>query len=81
MKTLPLHMFKSTDLIHSLTIIQFGIFQKIRPKEFLNQSWMKSDRRNKAPNIFNSIQRSNQIGMWVATEILSVKDVCFPFQH
>jgi hypothetical protein len=68
-------MFKSTDLVNSLTVIHFGIFQKIRPKEFLNQSWMKSDRRTKAPNIFHSIQRSNQVGMWVATEILSVKDV------
>lgn len=75
LKILPLHMFKSTDLVNSLTIIQFSIFKNIRPKEFLNQSWMKSDRRTKAPNIFKSIQRSNQVGMWVATEILSVKDL------
>ncbi|KAL0491159.1 hypothetical protein AKO1_010017 [Acrasis kona] len=75
LKNLPMNAFKSTDLVASLTIIAFNIFKRIRPSELLNQAWMKDDKRTYAPNIVASIQRSNDVAQWVATEILLQKDI------
>lgn len=68
-------MFRSGDLANTLALIDFGTFEKIRPKEFLNQNWTKSERKQKAPNIYSMIQRSNLVGKWVASEIIFQKEI------
>ncbi|KAL9642462.1 hypothetical protein ABK040_011030 [Willaertia magna] len=75
LKTAPLWQLGRRNLCTQLSLINFHLFEKIRPKEFLNQNWMKESRMKKAPNIYAMINRSNEVGMWVATEILMAEDL------
>ena len=75
LKTMPLWQLGNKRLCEQLTLISFRLFEKLRPKEFLNQNWMKETRMKKAPNIYDMITRSNEVGMWVASEILNYEDV------
>ncbi|EFC46408.1 rasGEF domain-containing protein [Naegleria gruberi] len=75
LKNIPLVHLGNNRLCLQLTLISYRLFEKLRPKEFLNQNWMKETRSKKAPNIYAMINRSNEIGMWVATDILSYEDV------
>jgi hypothetical protein len=57
------------------TILEFDLFVKIMPYEFLNQAWTKADADERAPNIINVTKRFNEIAFWVAKSILEVKTV------
>lgn len=58
------------ELARQLTIIETELFGKIKPKECLNQNWNNKNRQTKAPSIYRMIERTNQVGNWVASEIL-----------
>nr|CAG4710913.1 unnamed protein product [Naegleria fowleri] len=74
LKSTPLWQLEKRMICLQLTLISFRLFEKLRPKEFLNLNWMKENRRKKAPNIYTMINLSNEIGMWVATEILNYEE-------
>ncbi|KAG2370630.1 hypothetical protein C9374_014732 [Naegleria lovaniensis] len=75
LKSTPLWQLDKRTIALQLTLVTFRLFEKLRPKEFLNLNWMKETRRKKAPNIYAMINLSNEIGMWVATEILNHEEV------
>jgi len=52
------------------TLVEWEIWQAIRPWEFLNQAWTKKDKERRAPNIIKMIKHFNFMGSWVATEIV-----------
>ncbi len=62
------------EIARQLTIIEFEIFEKIQPKELLNQSWNKENRRQRAPNIGKMIARTNQVVMWATREVLQFEN-------
>lgn len=70
-KTIYILQFRSIDLANQLTLISFGQFEYIRPKEFFQNGWTKDDREKVSPNIVSMIKRANIISKWVAYEILS----------
>jgi son of sevenless-like protein len=57
----------SGELARQITLIEYQMFHCIQPKECLNQSWNKSYREEKAPNIFAMINWFNNVSRWVAT--------------
>eukprot|EP01137_Pigoraptor_chileana_P018610 Opistho-2@78357 len=57
------------EIARQLTLIEFGLFASIQPKECLDLAWTKSN-RELAPGILGMIERSNKVSNWVATEVL-----------
>jgi polysaccharide deacetylase 2 family uncharacterized protein YibQ len=51
------------------------LFQKIEPKECLNQAWSKDNREEKAKNIFNIINWFNKFSNWVGSEIVKTSNL------
>ncbi|KAL6041549.1 Son of sevenless 1 [Balamuthia mandrillaris] len=62
------------EIARQLTLIEFDLYQSIKPWECLNQAWTKADRLEKAPNIISMIERFNQVSNWVVTELVSETD-------
>lgn len=63
------------ELARQLTILESGHFQRIRPIECLNKAWQREDGAKVAPNLRFVILTANRMAGWVASEILSQKDV------
>eukprot|EP01117_Protostelium_nocturnum_P009844 TRINITY_DN3510_c0_g1_i1.p1 TRINITY_DN3510_c0_g1~~TRINITY_DN3510_c0_g1_i1.p1 ORF type:complete len:948 (+),score=371.20 TRINITY_DN3510_c0_g1_i1:310-3153(+) len=69
----------SRDIAEQLTIIDFELFKKITPQEFLGQPWSKKARHHRAPNLMRVIGRFNNVSQalvgWtiVHEEIVSVR--------
>jgi len=53
-----------------MTLIDFEIYQKIRPWEFMNSAWTKKNKETDAPNIIKFIYRFNEVSLWVQHVIL-----------
>ncbi|XP_068694314.1 ras-specific guanine nucleotide-releasing factor 2-like isoform X2 [Montipora foliosa] len=60
----------ATQIAEQLTFLEHLIFSKIPAHEFLNLSWMKSDKSVRAPNILRVTKRFNETSSLVASEIL-----------
>ncbi|XP_077868755.1 ras-specific guanine nucleotide-releasing factor 1-like [Saccoglossus kowalevskii] len=58
------------DLAEQLTYIDHKLFTAIPYEEFLNQSWMKSDKAVRAPYIMAVTKRFNEVSKLVASEII-----------
>lgn len=65
----------SLDVAKQMTMLEFELFQKIQPKECMNQSWSKSNKEERAPNICSMINRFNLITKWCGTEIVKTTDL------
>src|ERR1700758_4496430 len=61
----------SEEIAKQLTIIEFEIFQSIKPAEFLNQNWNRKNSKELSPNILRISESFNKTVAWVATSILS----------
>eukprot|EP01120_Amphizonella_sp_Union-15-10_P012325 TRINITY_DN5451_c0_g1_i1.p1 TRINITY_DN5451_c0_g1~~TRINITY_DN5451_c0_g1_i1.p1 ORF type:complete len:588 (-),score=114.16 TRINITY_DN5451_c0_g1_i1:46-1776(-) len=62
------------EVARQMTLIEFDLFTKIQPWEFLGQAWTKADKDDKAPNVVAMISRFNVVSKWIATEICSVEN-------
>jgi len=74
-KKSPLQLFMCFDdaeIARQLTLIEFNMFAEIRPKELMNQSWLKPKLKHRSPNVLRMIDRSNSVSMWMAHAILSL---------
>lgn len=68
----------ATEFARQLTIIESGLYAKIKPTECLNKTWQKkvaADEREPAANVKALILHSNQLTNWVAEMILNQPDV------
>ena len=63
------------ELARQICIIDFKLFSKIKPSEFLNQAWSKPKYKHRAVNILRMINRFNTVSMWVASSILKVVNI------
>eukprot|EP01128_Nolandella_sp_AFSM9_P001128 TRINITY_DN1123_c2_g5_i1.p1 TRINITY_DN1123_c2_g5~~TRINITY_DN1123_c2_g5_i1.p1 ORF type:complete len:664 (-),score=149.08 TRINITY_DN1123_c2_g5_i1:283-2274(-) len=59
------------ELARQLTLIEFHLFHRIRPSEFLNQSWSKPKLKHRSPNLLAMIEHFNNLSTWVSSMILS----------
>ncbi|KAG2386781.1 hypothetical protein C9374_002525 [Naegleria lovaniensis] len=62
---------KASEIAKHLTMIEMEIFNRIQPKECLNQSWSKENQRKMAPNIYAQIQKTNHMVTFVSLHILN----------
>jgi son of sevenless len=71
------------EISRQISLIEFEMFEKIEPKECLNQSWNKGisyifinqeNRKTKAPNISSLITWFNNLSKWVGTTIVKLTD-------
>jgi len=53
-----------------MTVLEFGLFQKINLSEFYNQGWSKNNKETAAPNVLAVIRKTNEFSLWTATIIL-----------
>jgi hypothetical protein len=72
-RALGLLDFHPTEFARQLTILEFQLYSKIKPWEFLGQAWAKSGAVEKAPHVLDMIQWTNRITSFVATEVLKAK--------
>jgi hypothetical protein len=53
--------------------VDFKLFAKVLPHEFLHCAWMKKTKEQDSPNLLVYINRFNQVSRWTAMEILTQK--------
>ncbi|GAM17522.1 hypothetical protein SAMD00019534_006970 [Acytostelium subglobosum LB1] len=68
-------LLNDSEIARQLTIIEAGIFGRINPREFQEQSWSKEHLKPLSPNIMDLINRANKFSFWVASQILWQEDV------
>jgi len=61
------------ELARQLTLREFAIFKAIRIEEFFDFNLNSETKKIKSPNIYSLIRQFNQVGNWVALEILQTK--------
>jgi len=57
-------------IAQQLTLIDFGIYSRIKATELLNQSWNKAKLKHRSPNVVALITRSTRLSFWLATTVL-----------
>ena len=65
--------FHPQEFARQLTILEFELYCKIKPWEFLGLAWAKPNANQRAPHILDTIQWTNRITSFVASEILRAK--------
>ncbi|KNC73671.1 hypothetical protein SARC_13770, partial [Sphaeroforma arctica JP610] len=58
------------EVARQLTMVEWDIFRKIKPKETMSLSWNIKEKQHLSRNILNMINRANEMAIWVATLIL-----------
>jgi len=59
------------EMARQLTLMDYELFQRIRPSEFNNLSWTRKTKEIDAPNLLTMIRRFNEISIWVQNSIVS----------
>lgn len=67
--------FKPEELAQQLTLMDFEFFSALDTREFLELSWMKSDKEEKAPTILKLTRWTNKVAFWIVSEILSCSNL------
>ncbi len=67
--------FSDEDIARQLTLIEYCLFRRVRPYEFLNQAWSKKDKESRAPRLLAFIARFNVVSRWVSTVVVSPERV------
>src|SRR5690606_32505350 len=63
------------ELADQICIIDYNIFNNIKPRECLGQAWKKKDNKEKAPNILNMIEQFNNLTKFLQIYILREKSL------
>lgn len=59
------------EFARQLMLVDFGVFSKIHPREFLDNAWSGKSKESKAPNIVRMINHFNKVCCWVQAAVLS----------
>ncbi|KAH3758981.1 Fe-hydrogenase 2 [Pelomyxa schiedti] len=60
------------ELARQISIVEWNLWKKIKPKEFVTNSWNKTTKGRLAPNITAMILESNKRTLWAITEVISI---------
>jgi len=62
----------SKEVARQLTLLDWDIFEKLKPSEFLNKAWSHPIlKKLKAENVLNMIHRFNDLSKWTIFSILN----------
>jgi len=53
-----------------MAVIEFDIFNKVKPPELMNSAWTKPALQHRSPHVIQLISRFNAVSYWVASSIL-----------
>lgn len=70
---LTLDDIEPVELARQMTLLDYALFQKIRPSEYNNVAWTKKNKEIASPNLLRFIRRFNDVSIWVQNTILSGK--------
>ena len=62
------------EVARQLTLLEYDLYCKIKPREFTGLAWMKDHKEVRAPNIIKMVRWSNHVIKWLVTEIVVLKD-------
>lgn len=62
------------EIARQIAMIEWSLWQAIRPQEFMNNAWVKPGKDEKAPHIIAMIKASNFRTNWVCSEILKYSE-------
>lgn len=73
--TLDICDYKPNEIAIELTLMDFYLFQNIKPRELISTAWKKKDKWLRAPHIMRMIGQFNSVSKWVQWTILTGKDI------
>lgn len=68
---MTLEDIEPVELARQMTLLDYALFQKIRPSEYNNLAWTKRNKETTSPNLLRFIRRFNEFSVWVQKSILS----------
>ncbi|KNC51938.1 ral guanine nucleotide exchange factor [Thecamonas trahens ATCC 50062] len=69
----PLHTMAQLhplEVVRQLTLLDYAVFERIKPNEFLGQAWARKGAEMRAPYVLAMIKRFNDTVAWARTEVL-----------
>lgn len=63
------------ELARQLTILEHGLYRRIRPFECLDKGWTLKDKELRSPNVLRMVRLFNRHSQWISTLILQQPDV------
>eukprot|EP01105_Mastigella_eilhardi_P009624 TRINITY_DN2264_c0_g1_i2.p1 TRINITY_DN2264_c0_g1~~TRINITY_DN2264_c0_g1_i2.p1 ORF type:complete len:832 (+),score=192.46 TRINITY_DN2264_c0_g1_i2:341-2497(+) len=65
----------SVEFARQITLMEFEVFTKIKPRECFNLAWSKKGCETNSPNVLHFINNFNKVGQWVIASILGSQNV------
>ena len=59
------YLLDLTIQARQLSLIEFGLFGKLQPRELLRCAWTKKDKQRRAPNVLALSAHFNTVANWV----------------
>ena len=69
---LNIHQINTPELARQWTLLEWSLWEEIKPWEFLNCNWARKHKESLAPNILALTKNFNKAAGWVATTILNM---------
>jgi hypothetical protein len=66
--------YHATEIARQMTLIEYDIYTKITPFEFLENGWSRKDKEKRAPNILRMTKRFNMVSSWVQSQMCTRAD-------
>jgi hypothetical protein len=66
--------FEPAELARQMTLMEFSIFKKVKPREWIDNNWVKTEKLSNAPNVCKLSQLDNHIVNWIVSELILVSD-------
>jgi hypothetical protein len=72
--------FEPEELARQMTLMDFSIFKKVEPREWIDNNWVKTEKLFNAPNVCKLAQLGNHFGRWLVSEIVLISDPALRLQ-
>jgi hypothetical protein len=72
---LSLHQINTSELARQWTLLEWLLWEEVKPWEFLNCNWARKLKETLAPNILALTKNFNKAAGWVATTILNTESL------
>ncbi|KAJ3440983.1 guanine nucleotide exchange factor [Anaeramoeba flamelloides] len=63
------------EFVRQITLIEFQLFEKIKPIEFHEQKWLMNSQKNQCNNLLKFINHFNSFINWLVSKIISQKEI------
>ena len=67
--------YSPVEIARQLALIEYSLYNAIRPSECLSQNWISLEKERLAPNILKMVSHFGKISCWVKSEILKCTDL------